>query len=106
MLPSSLVPRPSQSFAAPARGHFADIFRGPITFLDRMFAVNLPPTARLPVGILAGEHVLRNRLEKVVWDSGTGLMVCDAGFLFDGLRVSIYKGGGVIVSIARVFSFY
>lgn len=68
-----------------------------------MSAVTLSPTARLPVGILAGEHVHRTHLDKVVWVSGTGLMVCDAGFLIDGLRVPIFKEGGVIVSIGRVF---
>lgn len=57
-----------------------------------MSAVNLPPTAMLPVGILAGECVRRNHLDEVVWVSSTGLMVCKAGSLFDGLHVPIKEG--------------
>lgn len=57
-----------------------------------MSAVNLPPTAMLPVGILAGERVRRNHLDKVVCPSSTGLVVCKPGSLFDGLHVPIKEG--------------
>lgn len=46
----------------------------------------------------------RNHLDEAVWARSTGFMVCDAGSLFDGLRVPIYKEGGVVASIGRVFS--
>lgn len=57
-----------------------------------MSTVNLPPTVMLPVGILAGERVRGNHLDKVVWVSSTGLMVWNAGSLIDRLRVSIKEG--------------
>lgn len=86
MLPLSLTPL----LLLFLEGSLADSFLSPVSFLDRMSTVNLPSIAVLPVGILAGKRVHRNHLDKVVWVSITGFLVCNAGSLTDGLQVAAY----------------
>lgn len=80
-------------------------FLSPITFLDRMSAVKLPPmgitSCREPSWCVYRNHSDRVILVRVLQD----FMVCNAGFPIELLQVPPCKGSGFISCADRVSSY-